>query len=145
MAMSSELDQNAMLPTGQRGRRIRIPRTVRPDPAKPGEVPVLDGNSPTEGCGVTSDRQRCSCRSYLRAGRETNHMAHTTTLRPLWLCVQGQLFGTHHALVYSLVTRAIFRCNQLPQGPQALGEGHGRARFRVSPIWAGRDCEIAQC
>lgn len=37
----------------------------------------------------------------------------------LGLCVQGQLFGTHHALVYSLVTRGTFRYNQLPQGPRA--------------------------
>lgn len=35
------------------------------DPAKPGEVPVLAGWTVTrlrEDCGVTSDRQRCSCR-----------------------------------------------------------------------------------
>lgn len=40
-------------------------------------------------------------------------------------CVQGRLVGTQHAL-------------------GSLGEGHGRARFRVSPIWAAGQVEIVR-
>lgn len=99
------------------------------DPAKAVEVPLVDGDSPAEGCGVTSDRQRCSCRRALvqvekqTTWRGRSWTSHAATLRR-WVCVQGRLVGTQHAL-------------------GSLGEGRGRARFRVSPIWAGRDCEIA--
>lgn len=53
----------------------------------------------------------------------TSHAAHAASFAS-GLCVQGRLVRTQHAL-------------------GSLGEGHRRARFRVSPIWAGRDCEIA--
>lgn len=59
--MFSELDYKALFPTGQRQTNTD-PAYDLDDPAKPDEVPVLDGDSPAEGCGVTSDRQRCSCR-----------------------------------------------------------------------------------
>lgn len=60
--MFSELDLQGVVPDRTERQTNTDPAYDLDDPAKPGEVPVLDSDSPAEGCGVTSDRQRCSCR-----------------------------------------------------------------------------------